>query len=303
LGEKERRLIKNYLRSGEKSRGDIITLFRGEVSERTIDRDLEKLCKLREIEKRKDRGRHVWFRLPREKVVPDSPPYDEAPRALVDQRFAELEQVLAIEGDAEIHRWVSKLADEGVEWAKMELELGIPSRLVLPMLRSHIASQFADLCSRYKNVAYSPKVVRRFFKILDRSEDLPEMRTLVVGALAFLVRRSLVGKEDPMILPEARERLDALAKVCLEEEASISLSMLFNIRDISKTRAKELFIEMVGMEKYPIDDLVSYALSLWREDFGNLKWKLDKLYERSDHLSKLRIEEFKRKLEQALKLR
>lgn len=279
-----RERIKDYLRSGEKRPSDIIKLCRGEASERTIRRVLRDLCKWKEISKRKD-GRKMWYRLMGEEVLPilpDFPPFDEAPGNLVDERLSKFESALGIKkGWA---NWVERISSM--------VELG------------RVMDYFSDLCHRYKNVAYSLEAVGRIFKILDCSENYPKgLKTSIVLTFAKLFQNSLLGKDNPEIISEGMRRLEWLRKVCLEEESpNRSLAVLDVIRTISEDKAKELIVEMVGIEKYPTDDLLNMALSLYHGDFGKLKEELDKLHERSDLYSKRRIEEFKRKLEQALKL-
>lgn len=125
----------------------------------------------------------------------------------------------------------------------------------------------------------------------------------MVRIFDILVKRSIEGKENPRIISESKKRLELLSKACLETKEDISQRIYQIISNIDERKAKEIFTEMITIEKFQLDSLVAEALSLYFQNYGELMGELRKMKEKSSGRLKRRIEEFEQKFERALKLR
>ncbi|KXB07946.1 hypothetical protein AKJ58_01390 [candidate division MSBL1 archaeon SCGC-AAA385D11] len=330
MARKQEEKILSLLRSGEKRVKDLVAL--SDMSERSTKRWLKKLRNKGKIKRRPGEGREVWYYIPKWEGRP-KPPVRKAPHDLVNECLDDLESSL-IKEKGEVKRQIEEKAQEKDEHAKRVLwiieryknswetitdlriflneikekprEPGFWDKpdiieLARRELQSSAVKKFSDLCNQYKKIIYNDEIRRRFFELLDRQNDFyPGDFDVLLSTLKILTGGAMKGNEDPRIVLGARKRIGLLEDLCLrEEDFTLSSGTLRTIRELDEDRAREIFVKMVVDEKYPMELLVDWALTYYRDELGDLIEELKKLKKPSSK-AKERAREFRNMLEKTV---
>lgn len=302
-------MIIHLLWSGPKRPEELLDLLEGEVSRPTVFRSLKRLLANKTIDRRDERRNGelaVYYFLPeREERV--SPPYVVAPQELIDECLAQMENTLEfgrlvalkyakgeyqklaefvksseVMGDSEKKKLLKSFAIGKKELAKSSFDV----------LLANATVKFEQLCSEYVGVTRD-RNLSRIIKILDRLENFEDDYSLFITIDAFLtlVDHAFQKKESAMVIASMKSKLDLLERLCLTKLKSGFLTLGL-INRISQKKARETFLNMIGVGKYSFENLIDNTPRFYRENLNKLKTDLDRRSSKSDLKTKERFEKF-----------